>query len=93
MSDSEMRTAGKAIREVKELFGEGQQTKGALEEVITVGKQIVRSMAQPQQQNARSLNTEKIVELVKNDTNFCSEEFVGSLQAALKGVQHYLESF
>lgn len=93
MSDSEIRAAGKAIREVKELFGEGQQTKEALEEVITVGKQIVRSMAQPQQQNARSLNAEKIVELVKNDTNFCSEEFVGSLQAALKGVQHYLESF
>ena len=93
MSDSEMRAAGKAIREVKELFGEGQQTKEALEEVITVGKKIVRAMAQPQQQNARSLNAEKIVELVKNDTNFCSEELVGSLQAALKGVQHYLESF
>ena len=56
MSDSEIRTAGKAIREVKDIFGEGQQRKGALEEVITVGKQIVRAIAQPQQQNARSLN-------------------------------------
>jgi len=78
---------------VKELFGEGQQAKESLEEVIYVGKQIIRSMAQPQQQNARSLNVEKIVELVKNDTNFCSEEFMARLQAALKGVQHYLESF
>ena len=78
---------------MKELFGEGQQANEGLEEVIHVGKQIVRVMAQPQQQNARSLNAEKIVELVKNDTNFCSEEYVSSLQAALKGVQHYLESF
>jgi len=72
MSDSEIRTAGKAIQEVKKLFGEGQQAKEALEEVINVGKKIARSMAQPRQQNARSLNAEKIVELVKNDTNFCS---------------------
>ena len=72
MSDSEIRIAGKAIREVKELFGEGQQANEALEEVINVGKKIARSMAQPRQQNARSLNAEKIVELVKNDTNFCS---------------------
>jgi len=93
MIDSEIRNAGKAIQEVKELFGEGQQAKEALEEVINVGKQIARLMAQPQQQNGRSLNAEKIMELVKNDTNFCSEEYVGSLQAALKGVQHYLESF
>ena len=93
MSDSEIQIAGKAMQEVKELFGEGQQAKEALEEVINVGKQIVRKMTKPQQQNARSLNAEKIVEFVKNDTNFCSEEYVGSLQAALKGVQHYLESF
>jgi len=33
------------------------------------------------------------MELVKNKTNFCSEEYVASLQAALKGVQRYLESF
>jgi len=72
MSDSEIRTAGKAIREVKKLFGEGQQAKEALEEVINIGKQIANVMAQPRQQNARSLNAEKIVELVKNDTNFCS---------------------
>ena len=72
MSDSEIRKAGKAIQEVKELFGEEQQTKEALEEMINVGKKIARSMAQPRQQNARSLNAEKIVELVKNDTNFCS---------------------
>jgi len=57
---------------VKKLFGEGQQAKEALEEVISIGKQIVRSMVQPRQQNARSLNAEKVVELVKNDTNFCS---------------------
>ena len=30
---------------------------------------------------------------MKNETNFCSEEYVNSLQAALKGVQRYLESF
>ena len=57
---------------MKKLFGEGQQAKEALEEVISIGKQIVRSMVQPRQQNARSLNAEKVVELVKNDTNFCS---------------------
>jgi len=33
------------------------------------------------------------MEFVKNETNFCSEEYVNSLQAALKGVQRYLESF
>jgi len=38
MSDSEIRIAGKAIQEVKELFGEGQQKKEALEEVINIGK-------------------------------------------------------
>jgi len=38
MTDSEIRTAGKAIQELKELFGEGQQAKEALEEVIIVGK-------------------------------------------------------
>jgi len=38
MSDSEIRIAGKAIQEVKELFGEEQQAKEALEEVINVGK-------------------------------------------------------
>jgi len=42
MSDSEIQIAGKAMQEVKELFGEGQQAKEALEEVINVGKQIVR---------------------------------------------------
>jgi len=42
MSDSEIRNAGKAIQEVKELFEEGQQAKEALEEVNHVGKQIVR---------------------------------------------------
>jgi len=38
MSDSEIRIAGKAFQEVKELFREGQQEKQALEEVIHVGK-------------------------------------------------------
>jgi len=38
MSDSEIRIAGKAIQEVKELFGEGQKEKQSLEEVINVGK-------------------------------------------------------
>jgi len=33
---------------VKELFGEGEKEREALEEVINVGKQIVRSMSQPQ---------------------------------------------
>jgi len=33
------------------------------------------------------------MELVKNNTNYCSEEYVGSLEAALKGVQRYLKSF
>jgi len=62
--------------------------------VIHVGKQIARAIThQPQQQNARRISAEKIIEFVKNDTNFCSEEYIHSLQAALKGVQHYLESF
>ena len=93
MGDSEIKLAGKAIQEMKELFAEGYQEAQALQEVVNVGKQIARSIMQPHQQNARSLGVDKIMELVKNDTNFCSEEYVASLQAALKGMQHYLESF
>jgi hypothetical protein len=50
-------------------------------------------MVQQPQQNARSLRVEKVMELVKNETNYCSEEYAGSLEAALKGVQRYLKSF
>jgi len=38
MGDSEIRIAGKAIQEVKELFGEGEQERKALREVVNVGK-------------------------------------------------------
>jgi len=38
MGDSEIKLAGKAIQEVKELFAEGQQQSQALQEVIHVGK-------------------------------------------------------
>jgi len=38
LGDSEIKLAGKAIQEVKELFAEGQQERQALEEVINVGK-------------------------------------------------------
>jgi len=38
MGDSELRIAGKAIQEVKELFGEGEQEREALGEVVNVGK-------------------------------------------------------
>jgi len=33
---------------MKELFGEGQKEREALEEVVHIAKQIIRSMAQPQ---------------------------------------------
>jgi hypothetical protein len=42
MGDSEIRIAGQAIQEVKELFGEGQEIREALGEVVSVGKQIAR---------------------------------------------------
>jgi len=93
MGDSEIRIAGKVIQEVKELFGEGEQEREALEEVISITKKIVKSMVQQPYQNARSLGVEKVMELVKNDMNYCSEEYVGSLEGALKGVQLYLKSF
>jgi len=38
MGDSEIRIAGKVIQEVKELFGEGEQQREALGEVVNVGK-------------------------------------------------------
>jgi len=47
--------------------------------MVNVGKQMTKRIAQPQHQNSRSLNAKKIIELVKNDTNYCSEEYVGSL--------------
>jgi len=47
MGDSEIRIAGKAIQEVKELFREGQQEREALVEVVNIGKQIIRMMVQP----------------------------------------------
>jgi len=36
---------------------------------------------------------EKVVEMVSNETNFCSEEYSGALRNALEGVKLYLESF
>jgi len=42
MGDSEIRIAGKAIQEVKELFGEGEQQMEALQEIVNAGKQIIR---------------------------------------------------
>jgi len=44
MGDSEIKIAGKAIQEVKELFGEGEQQREALGEVVNAGKQIARLM-------------------------------------------------
>ena len=79
MGDSEIRIAAKSIQEVKELFGEGEKEREALREVVNVGKQIARSMVQQPQQNARNLGVEKVMELIKNDTNYCSEEYVGNL--------------
>jgi len=38
MSNSEIKLAGKAIQEMKELFEEGQQQSQALQEVVNVGK-------------------------------------------------------
>jgi len=38
MSDSEIKLAGKAIQEMKELFAEGQHQSQALQEVVNVGK-------------------------------------------------------
>jgi len=38
MGDSEIRIAGKAIQEVKEFFGEGEQEREALGEVVSIGK-------------------------------------------------------
>ena len=45
MGDSEIRIAGKAIQEVKELFGEGEQQRKALGEVLNAGKRIARLIA------------------------------------------------
>jgi len=36
---------------------------------------------------------ERVVEMVSNETNFCSEEYSGTLRNALEGVRLYLESF
>jgi len=36
---------------------------------------------------------ERVVEMVRNETNFCSEEYSEKLRKALEGVQLYLESF
>jgi len=38
MNDSEIKLAGKAIQEMKEIFDEGQQQSQALQEVVNVGK-------------------------------------------------------
>jgi len=38
MGDSEIKLAGKAIQEMKELFAEGYQEAQALQEVVNVGK-------------------------------------------------------
>ena len=36
---------------------------------------------------------ERVLEMVSNETNFCSENYSGKLRTALEGVQLYLESF
>jgi len=36
---------------------------------------------------------EEVVAMVNNETNFCSEEFSGTVRKALEGVKLYLESF
>ena len=41
----------------------------------------------------RCLSVERVVEMVSNETNFCSEEYAGTLRNALEGVKLYLESF
>jgi hypothetical protein len=39
------------------------------------------------------LSVEGVLEMVRNETNFCSEEYAGTLRNALEGVKLYLESF
>ena len=36
---------------------------------------------------------ERVLEMVSNETNFCSEEYAGKLRKALEGVKLYLKSF
>ena len=36
---------------------------------------------------------ERVLEMVSNETNFCTEKYAGKLRTALEGVQLYLESF
>jgi len=36
---------------------------------------------------------ERVLEMVSNETNFCSEEYSGKFRNALEGVKLYLESF
>ena len=40
-----------------------------------------------------SLSVERVLEMIRNETNFCSEEYSGKLRKALEGAKLYLESF
>jgi len=39
------------------------------------------------------LSVERVLEMISNETNFCSEEYTETLRNALEGVKLYLESF
>jgi len=39
------------------------------------------------------LNVERVLEMVSNETNFCSDGYSEKLRKALEGVKTYLESF
>jgi len=39
------------------------------------------------------LSVERVLEMVSNKTNFCSEGYTGKLKEALEGAKLYLESF
>jgi hypothetical protein len=49
-------------------------------------------MVQPAVNSCR-LSVERVLEMVSNETNFCSEEYSETLRKALEGVKLYLESF
>jgi len=87
------REEGKRVAEFDSLGEEEvREVKAFAERLIESKKQRERG-DNGNKLNTKSLSAEKVIELVKNETNFCSEEYINSLQAALKGVHHYLESF
>jgi len=50
-------------------------------------------MVYPYFEGNHHLSVERVLEMVSNETNFCSEGYAGELRKALEGAKLYLESF